>query len=82
MIGQLPRECNNGKGMLSSVEQAFVGREEKRAPLKTPAWEARLLAASLVSEWFRTDFTVVSYSFPNRLAHITHRKLQGLRPYL
>ena len=30
-----------GKGMLSSVEQAFVGRDEKRAPLKTPAWEAR-----------------------------------------
>ena len=30
-----------GKGMLFSVEQAFVGREEKRAPLKTPAWEAR-----------------------------------------
>ena len=29
-----------GKGMLSSVEQAFVGREEIRAPLKTPAWEA------------------------------------------
>ena len=28
--------------MLSSVEQAFVGREEKRAPLKTPAWEATL----------------------------------------
>ena len=27
--------------MLSSVEQAFVGRDEKRAPLKTPAWEAR-----------------------------------------
>ena len=30
-----------GRGMLSSVEQAFVGRDEKRAPLKTPAWEAR-----------------------------------------
>ena len=29
--------------MLSSLEQAFVGRDEKRAPLKTPAWEARLL---------------------------------------
>ena len=29
--------------MLSSVEQAFVGREEIRAPLKTPAWEARVL---------------------------------------
>ena len=28
--------------MLSSVEQAFVGRDEKRAPLKRPAWEARL----------------------------------------
>ena len=27
--------------MLFSVEQAFVGREEIRAPLKTPAWEAK-----------------------------------------
>ena len=26
--------------MLSSVEQAFAGRDEKRVPLKTPAWEA------------------------------------------
>ena len=26
--------------MLSSVEQAFVGREEIQAPLKMPAWEA------------------------------------------
>ena len=26
--------------MLFSVEQAFVGRDEKRTPLKTPAWEA------------------------------------------
>ena len=26
--------------MLFSVEQAFVGREEIRAPLKMPAWEA------------------------------------------
>ena len=29
-----------GKGMLSSVEQAFVGRDEKRAPLKKPVWKA------------------------------------------
>jgi len=29
-----------GKGMLFSVEQAFLGRDEKQAPLKTPAWEA------------------------------------------
>ena len=28
--------------MLSSVEQAFVGREEIRAPLKTPVWEVRI----------------------------------------
>ena len=39
-IGHLPCEYNNGKGMLSSVEQAFVGRDEIRAPLKMPAWEA------------------------------------------
>ena len=39
-IGLLPFEYNNGKGMLSSVEQAFVGRDARRAPLKTPAWEA------------------------------------------
>ena len=30
-----------GKGMLSTVEQAFVGRDEKQAPLKTPVWEAK-----------------------------------------
>ena len=29
-----------GKGMLSSVEQAFVGRDERRVPLKAPVWEA------------------------------------------
>ena len=27
--------------MLFWVEQAFVGREEIRTPLKSPAWEAR-----------------------------------------
>ena len=32
--------------MLFSVEQAFVGRDETRAPLKTPAWEANLGSAS------------------------------------
>ena len=31
--------------MLFWVEQAFVGREEIRAPLKTPAWEARTAGA-------------------------------------
>ena len=33
--------AKHGKGMLSWVEQAIVGRDEKRAPLKTPVWEAR-----------------------------------------
>ena len=28
--------------MLFSVEQAFVGKGEKRAPLKTHAWEATM----------------------------------------
>ena len=32
--------------MLFSVEQAFVGRDEKRAPLKTPAREARLFVTA------------------------------------
>ena len=27
------------------AKEAFVGRDEKRAPLKTPAWEARLALA-------------------------------------
>ena len=30
--------------MLFSVEQAFVGRDEKRGPLKTLAWEATATA--------------------------------------
>ena len=36
--------------MLFSLEQAFVGRDERRAPLKTYAWEAtQLLASSKIS---------------------------------
>ena len=31
--------------MLFPAEQAFEGRDEKRAPLKTPAWEATLNSA-------------------------------------
>ena len=31
-----------GKGMLFSVEQAFVGKDEIQAPLKTPAWEVTI----------------------------------------
>ena len=50
--------------MLFPVEQTFVGRDEKRAPLKTPAWEAMNVTVScnvlsrwaqLVSVFSRTD---------------------------
>ena len=33
--------------MLSSVEHAFLGRDEKRAPLKTPTWEAMVFKATI-----------------------------------
>ena len=36
--------------MLFSVEQAFVGREEIRAPLKMPAGEASELRTKLASQ--------------------------------
>ena len=36
-----------GKRMLSSIEQAFVGRDEKRAPLKTPSLVATTMATFL-----------------------------------
>ena len=36
--------------MLSSVEQAFVGRDEKRAPLKTPAWEASVAGTGVLGD--------------------------------
>ena len=35
--------------MLFSVEQAFVGKDEKRAPLKTPVWEAKGYLELIVS---------------------------------
>ena len=50
--------------MLFSVEQAFVGRDEIRAPLKTPAWEAMLsvdlrdLEISIILDTLRTLFTL------------------------
>ena len=49
--------------MLLSVEQAFVGRDEIRAPLKPPAWEAmwsvdlRDLEISIILDTLRTFFT-------------------------
>ena len=45
--------------MLSSVEQAFVGRDEKRAPLKTPAWEAKSLCTYLVYVRLNSIYCIV-----------------------
>ena len=42
--------------MLFTVEQAFVGREEIRAPLKTPAWEAMVLLEIRKSQDLAKDF--------------------------
>ena len=36
--------------MLFPAEQAFVGRDEKRAPLKTPAWEAMFGSGVIFAE--------------------------------
>ena len=46
--------------MLFSVEQAFVGREEIRAPLKTPAWEATLAPAGLLPLCSKSVFILLS----------------------
>ena len=45
--------------MLSSVEQAFVGRDKKRAPLKTPAWEASFNATRNVKK-VKLDFGFIT----------------------
>ena len=47
--------------MLFWVEQAFVGREEIRAPLKMPAWEAR---------WGERIFIIVSVIETNSVVKI------------
>jgi len=46
--------------MLSSIEQAFVGRDEKRALLKTPAWEARGWGGHLNSIYLNDPFFIAS----------------------
>ena len=45
--------------MLFSVEQAFVGRDKKRAPLKTPAWETNLF--QIVGEK-SCDYLLIMYT--------------------
>ena len=55
--------------MLFSVERAFVGRDEKQTPLKTPAWEARrginykTVYLSLVSTFFPSSTVTPQYVY-------------------
>ena len=60
--------------MLFSVEQAFVGREEIRAPLKTPAWEGNwkgdksfILKVNLYSTVFIAEITGQSMDYPKTI---------------
>ena len=47
--------------MLFSVEQGFVGRNEIRAPLKMPSWEAKKVQAFSISSECKT-LTMAQYS--------------------
>ena len=61
--------------MLFSVEQAFVGRDEKRAPLKTPAWEA-----TLRPEQMRTDASVLDWNFRVLFPNKSSPKISKIMP--
>ena len=61
--------------MLFSVEQAFVGRDEKRAPLKTPAWEA-----TLRPEQMRTDASVLDWNFRVLFPNKSSSKISKIMP--
>ena len=54
--------------MLFSVEQAFVGRDERRAPLKTPVWEASFFYVSLHSRLPRSLY-VLHLPSPSQSMH-------------
>ena len=66
--------------MLFSVEQAFVGREEIRAPLKTPAWEAMLYL--VLQPFNRLGPKSVQHQFsPNNTPHQQINKSKGYENY-
>ena len=62
--------------MLFSVEQAFVGRDEKRAPLKTPAWEAtpkvEVSETSHVMMWIPGFMKRETYRIMEFIVHYCH----------
>ena len=57
--------------MLCLVEQAFVGRDEKRATLKTPAWEVSLHA--VIS--FKMARTLIFVGTPSIFESLIHKEL-------
>ena len=54
-----------------SVEQAFVGRDEKRAALKTPAWEVSLHV--VIS--FKMTQTLIFVGTPSIFESLIHKEL-------
>ena len=57
--------------MLCLVEQAFVGRDEKRAALKTPPWEVSLHA--VIS--FKMARTLIFVGTPSIFESLIHKEL-------
>ena len=58
-------------GMLSSVEQVFVRRDERRAPLKMLAWKARARNALMVlAKAVRLESGLESTCFKSNLAFL------------
>ena len=60
--------------MLFPAEQAFVGRDEKRAPLKTPAWEANATAIRVWCKWYKWIHPTIGW---RRDEHVTHKHAHG-----
>ena len=71
--------------MSFSVEQAFVGRDEIRALLKTPAWEAMKVwdvienrACTAIAHGFRKPRTTFECIYTNTLTFKVSRGLDKL----
>ena len=62
--------------MLFSVEQAFVGREEIRAPLKTPAWEATVYPVKERN----TSSTIITIGHIDECHYVSTTALQSSAP--
>ena len=61
--------AKHGTGMWSSVEQAFVGRDEKRPPRKTPAWAASLQSKRDKNNCSKSSFVQTSSMNEDKIFH-------------